>query len=89
MAKRLTISMDDVLELVIKEAPQRLGLPRTSSRAERLRAWAVLGYEKLLEEELDRERLETYKEWTDDPEIGEFSEAALRAAAKAGLFRDD
>ena len=89
MAKRLTISMDDVLELVIKEAPQRLGLPRTSSRAERLRAWAVLGYEKVLEEELDRERLETYKEWTDDPEIGEFSEAALRAAAKAGLFRDD
>lgn len=89
MAKRLTISMDDVLEMVIKEAPQRLGLPRTASRAERLRAWAVLGYEKLLEEELDRERLETYREWADDPEIGEFSEAALRAAAKAGLFRDD
>jgi len=89
MAKRLTISMDDVLEMVIKEAPQRLGLPRTSSRAERLRAWAVLGYEKLLEEELDRERLETYKEWADDPEMGEFSEASLRAAAKAGLFRDD
>ncbi len=89
MAKRLTLTMDDVLEMVIKEAPERLGLPRSASRAERLRAWAVLGYEKLLEEELDEQRLETYKEWADDPEIGQFSEAALRAAAKAGLFRDD
>lgn len=89
MAKRLTISMDDVLELVIKEAPQRLGLPRTASRAERLRAWAVLGYEKLLEEELDRERLETYKEWADDPEMGVISGAIFRRNAEAGLYRDD
>ena len=89
MAKRLTISMDDVLELVIKEAPQRLGLPRTSSRAERLRAWAVLGYEKLLEEEMDRERLETYKEWADDPEMGVISGAIFRRGIEAGLYSDD
>ena len=89
MAKRLTITIDDALEAAIREAPKRLAIPRDSSDSERLRAYARLGYQTALEREIDAQRLETYRRWADDPEMGVFSEAASRAAAKAGLFRDD
>jgi hypothetical protein len=89
MAKRLTITIDDALEAAIREAPKRLAMQRDSSDSERLRAYARLGYQTALEREIDVKRLETYRRWADDPEMGVFVEAASRAAAKAGLFRDD
>ena len=89
MAKRLTITIDDELEAAIQEAPKRLAIPRDSSDSERLRAYARAGYATALERELDAKRLETYRQWADDPEMGVFAEAALRASVKAGLFRDE
>jgi len=89
MAKRLTITIDDALEAAIREAPRRLHIARDSSDSERMRAYARLGYETALERELDAERLATSRRWADDPEMGVFPEAASRAAATAGLFRDD
>ena len=89
MAKRLTITIDDDLEAAIREGPKRLAIPRDSSDSERLRAYARLGYQTALEREIDVKRLETYRRWADEPEMGVFVEAASRAAAKHGLFRDD
>lgn len=89
MARRLTISIDDELEAAIREAPKRLAIPRDSSDSERLRAYARVGYETSLEREIDAERLATYRRWSDEPEMGVFVEAALRASVEAGLFRDE
>ena len=89
MTKRLTITIDDALEAAIREAPKRLAIERDSSDSERLRAYARLGYQTALEREIDVKRLETYQRWADDPEMGVFVEAASRAAAKDGLFRDE
>ena len=89
MAKRLTITIDDGLEAAIQEAPKRLAIPRDSSDSERLRAYARLGYETALEREIDVKRLETYRRWADEPEMGVFPDAALRASVRAGLFRDE
>jgi len=89
MAKRLTITIDDELEAAIQEAPKRLAIPRDSSDSERLRAYARLGYETALEREIDVKRLETYRRWANEPEMGVFPEAALRASVRAGLFRDE
>jgi len=88
MTKRLSVTVDDVLQSALKEAPRRLKLPRSASQSERLREYALLGYKRLLEEELDRKRLETYTQWADDPEILDFAHAGSRRAAKRGLFED-
>lgn len=81
--------MDRVLERALREAPERLGLPRSASESERLRAWARLGYQRSLEEEHDRERLETYREWADDPEMGIVAAAAFRRAVELGMLDED
>jgi hypothetical protein len=87
--KRLTITIDEELEQAMSEAPKRLGLGRSASASERLRALARRGYEAELERERDEERLATYRRWADDPEMGELPRAALRRAVEQGLFRDD
>jgi hypothetical protein len=89
MPRRITVTMDSVLEQALREAPARLGIPRSASASERLRAWARVGYERSLEDELDRRRLETFAEWASDREIDAWAEATLEAAAEDGLFRDD
>ncbi len=84
MSKRLTIALDDTLELALREAPARLRLPQSASSAERLREYARLGYEATL----DEERLATYRRWADDPEIAEVPRATVRRAARRGVFGD-
>jgi hypothetical protein len=84
MARRITVTLDEPLELALRQAPRRLRLPRSASDSERLRAYARRGYEAVL----DDERLETYRRWADDPEIGVFSEAAFGAAAEDDIFKD-
>jgi hypothetical protein len=88
MARRLTITLDDELEAAISEAPKNLGLDDGSSDAERLREYARRGFEAVLEEQHERERMKTYREWASDPEMGVVAEAALRSAVRHGLFRD-
>ena len=81
--------MDKVLDMAIKEAPERLGVPRSSSKAERIRAWARQGYIKALEDELDRKRIETWDDWAGSPEMAESAEiarASLRRNAALGLY---
>jgi broad specificity phosphatase PhoE len=93
MAKRITVTIDDALHTALAEAPARLGLPDDASESERLREWARLGYQRALEEEMDRQRLATYEDWAGDPEfVAELvaeSDAALRLAAESGLFEDE
>jgi hypothetical protein len=84
MARRLTISLDDVLERALREAPARLHLPRSSSDSERLRDYARRGYETALEEE----RLATYRRWANEPEMLDLPRAASRRAAKRQMFED-
>jgi hypothetical protein len=55
------------------------------SDAERLRAYARLGYLHTLEAELDEERLATYRVWADDPEIAEFARLSAGLAGRALL----
>ncbi len=86
--RRITVSLDDALETALEEAPRRLGLEKDAPDAERLRAWARLGYLHTLEAELEEERLATYRVWADDPEIAEFAAAATRVAAQQGVFED-
>ena len=86
--RRITVSLDDALEEALAQAPRRLGLESDASDAERLRAYARLGYLHTLEAELDEERLATYRVWADDPEIAEFARAATRRAAERRVFED-
>jgi hypothetical protein len=86
--RRITVSLDEALETALEEAPRRLGLEKDAPDAERLRAWARLGYLHTLEAELEEERLATYRVWADDPEIAEFAVAATRLAAQQSVFED-
>jgi len=88
MPRRLTISLEDDLEQAIADAPDLLGLPEAASASEKLRAYARHGYRASLEAKRDEERLATYREWADAPEIGEAA-SALRRAASLGSFGDD
>jgi hypothetical protein len=85
MARRVTVTLDPALERALREAPRRLGIPRSASVSERLREYVRRGYEAAL----DAERLETYRRWADARDIPEFAEATTRVAAKHGLFKDD
>jgi hypothetical protein len=87
--KRLTITIDEELEQAMSEAPKRLGLERSASASERLRALARRGYEAELESERDEERLATYRRWADDPEMGFFPRAALKASVRRGRLYQD
>ncbi len=84
MTKRLTVSLDRVLEVAIREAPARLHLERSASASERLREYARRGYEATL----DEERLATYRRWADEPEVSAVPRAASRRAASRGVFED-
>lgn len=84
MPRRLTISLDSVLETAIEEAPARLRLAESSSASERLREYARRGYEAAL----DEERLATYRRWADEPEMGMVAKAAFRSGIERGLFQD-
>jgi hypothetical protein len=86
--RRITVSLDEALEDALTEAPRRLGLEKDAPDAERLRAYARLGYLHTLEAELDEERLATYRVWADDPEIAEVARAMTRLAARHGVFED-
>ena len=86
--RRITVSLDEALEDALTEAPRRLGLKKDAPDAERLRAYARLGYLHTLEAELDEERLATYRVWADDPEIAEVARAMTRLAARHGVFED-
>lgn len=83
--RRITVSLDEALEDALREAPRRLGLEGDAPDAERLRAYARLGYLHTLEAELDEERLATYRVWADDPEIAEFGRVAVKLAGRAFL----
>lgn len=85
--RRITVSLDEALEDALEEAPRRLGLEKDAPDAERLRAYARLGYLHTLEAALDEERLATYRVWADDPEIAEFGRVAARLAVR-GLLED-
>lgn len=86
--RRITVSLDEALEDALEEAARRLGLPEDAPDAEKLRAYARLGYLHTLEAELDEERLATYRVWADDPEIVSAARGAARRAAARGLFED-
>lgn len=88
MGKRLTITIDKGLELAIDEAPERLGLDPSTPASERIRAWALYGYAEALERELEEQRLATYREWADAPELGA-SAALFEARVRAGEFEED
>lgn len=86
--RRLTISLEDELERAIEEAPDLLGVPSSASASERLRAYARRGYVALREERLERERLDTYRQWADVPELAE-SSGTFTLAASHRLFEDE
>lgn len=86
MTRRITISLDDILEGALKEAPARLGVEDDASDAERLRGYARVGYEHTLEDELDEARLATYRSWADEREMGTVARAASRRAAARGVY---
>ncbi|HET7045158.1 MAG TPA: hypothetical protein VFI37_09940 [Gaiellaceae bacterium] len=86
--RRLTISLEDELEQAIEAAPELLGVPDSASASERLRAYARRGYLASLESRHDEQRLATYRDWAEAPEIGEAA-AAFEAAAGSGVFGDD
>lgn len=83
--RRITVTLDDALELAIAEASRRLGVESDASDAEKLRAYARLGYEQTLEDELDEARLATYRAWAGEPEMGVTARAASRRAAARGV----
>jgi len=85
--RRITVSLDEALEEALTEAPRRLGLEKHAPDAERLRAYARLGYLHTLEAELDEERLATYRVWADDPEIADFGRVAADLGRR-GLLED-
>jgi hypothetical protein len=82
--RRITVSLDNVLEHALKEAPERLGLDDEAPDAERLRAYARLGYEQTL----DEARLATYRAWAEEPELGVVARAGSRGAASGGVYED-
>lgn len=84
--RRITVTLDPVLERALDEASRRLGLDDSESDSEKLRAWVRLGYLHTLEEDLDDERLHTYRAWADAPEMGTVARAASRRAARRGVF---
>ena len=86
--RRITVSLDEALEDALHEAPRRLGLEQDAPDAERLRAYARLGYLHTLEAELDEERLATYRVWAEAPEIHEVGKVVARRAAARGAFED-
>src|SRR5207253_1665594 len=88
MRRRITVSLDEVLEHALSEAPERLGVRSDAADAERIRAYARLGYEAALEREFDEARLATYRAWADAPEMGAVVRAASRRAAGRGVFED-
>jgi hypothetical protein len=85
MARRITVTLDEPLEQALSQAAARLRLSETASESERLRALARKGYEALL----DEERLATYRQWADDPELVDFADGAVRVAAADRLFSDE
>ena len=86
MMRRITVTLDEALEQAIAEAPERLGVEPDASDAEKLRAYARLGYEQTLEDELDKARLATYRAWAAEPESGVVARAASRRAAARGAY---
>ena len=84
----MTITIDKGLERAIAEAPERLGLDPSAPASERLRAWALFGYAEALERELEEQRLATYREWADAPELGA-SDALFEAQVQAGELEGD
>jgi len=86
--RRITISLDDVLERALDEAPERLGIANEAASAEKLRAYARIGYEHTIEAELDQVRLATYRAWADEPEMGTVARAASRRAAARGIHEE-
>lgn len=86
--RRITVSIDNVLEHALDEAPARLGVGVGTADSEKLRAYARIGYEHTLEGELEEARLATYRAWADEPEMGAFARAASRRAASRGIFED-
>lgn len=88
MLRRLSVSIDETLELALEEAPKRIGIAADAADAEKLREYARIGYERTLESELDEARLSTYRAWADEPEMATAARAASRRAAARGLFQD-
>lgn len=88
MMRRITVSLDDVLEQALEEAPKRLGIDDDAADAEKLRAWVRIGYLHTLEGELDEARLATYRAWADAPDTGTVARAASRRAAARGVHED-
>lgn len=88
MARRMTVTLDEELRQAIDEAPSLLELPESASDSEKLRAYARLGYRTLCETRLDDQRLETYRRWAGEPEMGEIARAAFRKTAARGVFSD-
>ena len=83
--RRITVSLDDVLEQALEEAPRRLGIHEDAGDAEKLRAYARIGYEHTLEAELDEARLATYRAWNGEPEMGAVARVASRRTAARGI----
>ena len=88
MVRRLTLSIDETLETALKEASERIGVAPDAADAEKLRAYARLGYERALDNELDEARLATYRAWADAPDMGAVARAVSRRTAARGLFED-
>ena len=86
--RRITVSLDDVLEHAIEEAPERLGVEASAADAEKLRAYARIGYEHTLEDELEQARLATYRAWADEPELAAVARAASRRTAARGVYEN-
>lgn len=86
--RRITVSLDNALEHALEEAPGRLGIDEDTPDAEKLRAYARIGYEHTLEDELDEARLATYRAWADEPELGTVARVASRRAAARGIYED-
>lgn len=84
--RRITVTLDDVLEHALEEAPRRLGIGEDAADSEKLRAYARIGYEHALEGELDEARLATYRAWADEPEMGTVARAASRRTASHGIY---
>ena len=89
LMRRITVTIDADLEVALAEAPRRLELPESASDSEKLRAYARRGYEEALATELDAARVATYRAWADEPEMGVVPKAALRRAARHGVFDDE
>jgi hypothetical protein len=83
--RRITVSLDGPLEAALRDAPRRLGLDVDAPDAERLRAYARLGYLHTLEAELEKNRLATYRVWSDDPETAEFGRVAADLGRRGQL----